>query len=122
MCPPCSPPQELKVVLRSRSYLLAYHTRNGEVGALAAATGTSRSFAGRVISACKAGTEGELYRRRRRRDAVGKELLQELEEYLLLPRISRCCPGETVSVGYGRRKEKHRMKVSKEAALKGMPY
>ena len=69
-------------------------TRNGEVGALAAATSTSRSFAGRVIAACRAGTEGELYRRRRRRDAVGKVHLQELEEYLLLPRISRCCQGK----------------------------
>ena len=66
----------------------------------------------------RAGTEGELYRRRRRRDAVGTELLQELEDFLLLPRISRCCPGESVSVGYGRQKEKHRMKVSKETALK----
>ena len=89
----------------------------GEVGALAAATGTSRHFAGRVVRACRAGTEKELYARRRRKDAVGTELLQELEEFLLLPRISRCCPGEKVSVGYGRLKEKHRMKVSKETAL-----
>ena len=88
------------------------------MSALADATGTSRHFASRVVRACRAGTEGELYRRRRRRDAVGTELLQELEDFLLMPRISRCCPGESVSVGYGRQKEKHRMKVSKETALK----
>ena len=41
-----------------------------------------------------------------------------MEDFLLLNRITSCCQGESVSVGYSRQKEKHMMKVSKETAFK----
>ena len=93
-------------------------SKQGDVSCLAEVLQVTRRFAGKVIGAVKAGTEKELYKRRRRKTAVGPELLSELEEFLLLPKISRCCPGEKKSIAYGVPKEKHRMKVSKEAALK----
>ena len=84
---------------------------------LAQAVGTTRKFAGSVVSGVRAGTEAELYKRRRRCKAVGPELLALLEEFLMLPHISRQCPHEEVSISYGKRREKYRMCVSKEAAL-----
>ena len=89
----------------------------GMVAALAEVIGATRKFAGRVVAAVRAGTEAELYKRRRRKTAVTPEMVKEQEEFLALPTVSRSCPGETVSVAYGKRKPKHRMSCSKEAAL-----
>ena len=88
-----------------------------EIDRLARGLGVTWRFAKKVVSGVRAGTEQELYKRKHRKTAVGMEELDNLEEFLKLPRISRCCPGESVSVGYGQRREKHRLRVSKEAAL-----
>ena len=75
--------------------------QQGEVSCLAEVLRVTRRFAGKVVAAVKAGTEKELFKRRRHKTAVGPELLSELEEFLLLPKISRCCPGEKKSISYG---------------------
>ena len=94
-----------------------FDDRNGEVTLLANLLVRTRKFAGSVVAGVRAGTEAELYKRQRRSNAVRPELLTKLKEFLLLPHISRSCPGETISVVYGHRQEKHRMCVSKVAAL-----
>ena len=89
-----------------------------EVKALASAVHVTERFARKVILAVKTGTEKELFIRKSRKSAVGEDLRKDLEEYLLQPRISRKCPGESVSIEYGQRKEKHIMNLSKEAVLR----
>ena len=94
-----------------------FDDRHGEVSLLANILGVTRKFAGSVVAGVRAGTEAELYKQQRQSNAVRPELLTELKEFLLLPHISRSCTGETISVVYGQRQEKHRMRVSKVAAL-----
>ena len=84
---------------------------------LATTLDCARTFARRVIQAVRAGTEAELFKRIRRSSAVGEDVIRELVEFLKLPRVSRCCPGESVSVGYGQRRVKFKLNVSKEAEL-----
>ena len=79
---------------------------HGEVKALASAVHVTERFTRKVILAVKTGTEKELFIRKRKKSAVGEDLRKDLEEFLLQQRISRNCPGETVSIGYGQRKEK----------------
>ena len=74
-------------------------------------------FARKVILAVKNGTERELFIRKRRKTAVDDNLRKDLEDYLCQPKISRNCPGESVSIAYRQRKEKHMMNISKEAFL-----
>ena len=74
-------------------------------------------FVRKVILAVKNGTERELFIRKRRKTAVDENLRKDLEDYLCQPKISRNCPGESVSIGYRQRKEKHVMNLSKEAVL-----
>ena len=45
-------------------------------------------------------------------------MVEDLVEFLKLPWISRCCPGESVSVGYGKRRVKYKLNMSKEAIIK----
>ena len=70
---------------------------------LAKAVNCSRYFARRIISAVDEGTEEELMKRQKRRDAVSREVIDEFHEFLEEPQISRNCPGQTKSVGYGKR-------------------
>ena len=74
-------------------------------------------FARKVILAVKNGTERELFVRKRRKTAVDDNLRKDLEDYLFEPKISINCPGESVSIAYRQRKEKHVMNLSKEAVL-----
>ena len=91
----------------------------GLVTSLALAIESTKPFAKQVISAHRAG-EGAvqaLYKRKRRKGSVGTDVLGDLRDFLELPHVSRCCPGESVSMGYNIRKQKHRMKVTRESAL-----
>ena len=56
---------------------------------LATAINSTWRFAQHVISAVKAGTEAELFKRRRRKSGVGEDLVADLQEFLRLPHVSR---------------------------------
>ena len=84
---------------------------------LAKAVQCSRYFARRIITAVDEGKEDELLKRQKRRDAVSKEVIEEFHEFLEQPEISRNCPGQTKSVGYGKREPLYLLKASKEAIV-----
>ena len=50
------------------------------VTSLAAALGCTRFFARRVVSAVQAGTEAELFKRKKRRSGVGDDVVEDLVE------------------------------------------
>ena len=79
----------------------------------------TEEFAAKVITHVREGKEKELFKRKTRNDALRSSgLIQDLEEFLLLPRNSRTCPGDTVSVGYRVRKDKFLLKETKMDLIK----
>ena len=45
-------------------------------------------------------------------------MVEDLVEFLKLPWVSQCHPGESVSVGYGKRRVRYKLNMSKEAIIK----
>ena len=92
---------------------------HGEVAGLARAIGASLKFAVNFISAVREGKESELFRRSIRKDALrGSSVLDDLVLFLQEERNSRSCPGATVSVAYGVRRDKYLLCDSKKNLLK----
>ena len=93
--------------------------QHGEIIGLAQAVGVTEEFAAKVIAHVREGKEKELFKRKTRNDALRSSgLIQDLEEFLMLPRNSRTCPGDTVSVGYRVRKDKFLLKETKMNLIK----
>ena len=95
------------------------HHEYGEVAGLAQAIGASHKFVAKVLSAVREGSETELFRRKLRKDSLrGSSALDELVLFLQEERNSRSCPGSTVSVAYGVRRDKFLLSDSKKNLLK----
>ena len=93
--------------------------KHGEVAGLAAAIGASHKFVAKVLSAVEKGKESDLYRRQVRKDSLrGSPVMDELVLFLQEERNSRSCPGSTVSVAYGVRRDKYLLCDSKKNLLK----
>ena len=91
----------------------------GEIAGLAQAVGVSRKFAAKVISAVRMGKEKDLYRRKIRSDSLrGSTVMEDLVLFLQEERNARSCPGSTVSVAYGVRRNKFLLCDSKRNLIK----